>query len=69
MDILTLQLGAPFRVAPGDAMDTAPRVIPECLTKRMLTLADVLELPVVRRALPEVITAGTGSIAACAGRM
>ena len=42
-------------------MDTAPRVIPECLTKRMLTLADVLELPVVRRALPEVV-AGAESL-------
>ena len=36
-------------------MDTAARVIPECVTDRMLTLAEVLELPVVRRALPEVI--------------
>src|SRR5689334_4615197 len=60
MDIHTLQLGAPFRVATGDAMDTAPRVIPECLTKRMLTVADVLELPVVRRALPEVLAGSDG---------
>jgi hypothetical protein len=29
MDIRTLQLGAPFRLAAGDAMDTAARVIPE----------------------------------------
>src|SRR4051794_5215740 len=60
MDIRTLQLGAPSRVQPGGAMDTAPRVIPECATKRMPTLADVLELPVVRRALPEVIAGADG---------
>src|SRR4051794_14701403 len=60
MDIRTLQLGAPSPVQPGGAMDTAPRVIPECATKRMLTLADVLELPVVRRALPEVIAGADG---------
>ena len=36
-------------------MDTAACLVPEWLTERMLRLKDVLELPVVRRALPEVI--------------
>src|SRR4051812_32631881 len=36
-------------------MDTAARLGPQCVTVRMLTLADVLELPVVRRGLPEVV--------------
>src|ERR1041384_7893531 len=40
-------------------MDTAARLGPQCVTVRMLTLAEVLELPVVRRGLPEVV-AGDG---------
>src|SRR3954447_6447910 len=36
-------------------MDTAACVAEECVTVRMLTLAEVLELPVVRRGLPEVV--------------
>jgi PucR family transcriptional regulator, purine catabolism regulatory protein len=35
-------------------MDTAARIARQCVTVRMLTVADVLELPVVRRGLPEV---------------
>ena len=41
-------------------MDTAARLVPEWLTKRMLTLAQVLELPLVRRALPELIAGADG---------
>src|SRR4051794_34939771 len=36
-------------------MDTAACLGPQCVTVRMLTLAEVLELPVVRRGLPEVV--------------
>jgi PucR family transcriptional regulator, purine catabolism regulatory protein len=39
-------------------MDTAAHLLREWLTERMLTLTQVLELPVVRRALPEVIAGG-----------
>jgi purine catabolism regulator len=38
-------------------MDTAARIARQCVTVRMLTVADVLELPVVRRGLPEVAAA------------
>ena len=41
-------------------MDTAARLVPEWLTKRMLTLAQVLDLPLVRRALPELIAGADG---------
>jgi purine catabolism regulator len=41
-------------------MDGAARVPAEYVTERMLTLAEVLELPVVRRALPEVVTGRDG---------
>jgi purine catabolism regulator len=37
-------------------MDGSVRLRPEWVTNRMLTLREVLELPVVRRALPEVVT-------------
>jgi purine catabolism regulator len=37
-------------------MDGSARVAAEWVTERMLTLREVLELPVVRRALPEVVT-------------
>jgi purine catabolism regulator len=40
-------------------MDTAARIAGECVTVRMLTVADVLELPVVRRGLPEVVAGGS----------
>jgi purine catabolism regulator len=41
-------------------MDTAARIAGQCVTVRMLTVADVLELPVVRRGLPEVVAGGSG---------
>ncbi len=41
-------------------MDTAACLVPEWLTKRMLRLKDVLELPVFRRALPELIAGAEG---------
>jgi purine catabolism regulator len=40
-------------------MDTAARIARQCVTVRMLTVADVLELPVVRRGLPEVVAGGS----------
>src|SRR3954452_16329667 len=42
------------------AMDGSAWVEPEWVTNRMLTLAEVLELPVVRRALPEIVTGQDG---------
>src|SRR5918999_6463357 len=47
--------GAPSLLARGAAMDRAACLGPQCVTVRMLTVADVLELPVVRRGLPELI--------------
>jgi PucR family transcriptional regulator, purine catabolism regulatory protein len=41
-------------------MDGTARVGPQCVTVRMLTLAEVLELPVVRRGLPEVVAGHDG---------
>ncbi len=41
-------------------MDTAACLVPEWLTERMLRLKDVLELPVFRRALAEVIAGEEG---------
>jgi PucR family transcriptional regulator, purine catabolism regulatory protein len=41
-------------------MDTALHVPAEWVTNRMLTLAEVLHLPVVRRALPEVVSGDEG---------
>src|SRR4051794_1525124 len=41
-------------------MDGSACVASEWMTNRMLTLAEVLELPVVRRALPEIVTGHDG---------
>jgi purine catabolism regulator len=39
-------------------MDETARLERQCVTLRMLTLAQVLDLPVLRRALPEVVAGG-----------
>jgi purine catabolism regulator len=41
-------------------MDSAAHLGRQSMTNRMLTLADVLELPVVRRGLPEVVCGADG---------
>src|SRR4051794_11856414 len=53
--MLQLGGGGPFLVGRTVAMDGAACIEPEWVTDRMLTLAEVLELPLVRRALPEVV--------------
>src|SRR5690349_8333551 len=50
----------PSRLAGAVAMDTAARLGRQCVTVRMLTVADVLELPVVRRGLPDVVAGAAG---------
>src|SRR5688572_28185212 len=41
-------------------MDGTARLASQCVTVRMLTLAEVLDLPVVRRGLPEVVAGRDG---------